>query len=43
MPSLPLAVHGVPGVIHGNSFVVMGGSTQAGVAANTNRTQILRW
>jgi hypothetical protein len=43
MPPPPLVVHGVPGVIHGNSFVMLGGSTQPGVAANTNRTQILRW
>lgn len=43
MPSLPLAVHGVPGVIHGNAFFTLGGSTQAGVAANTPRTQVLRW
>lgn len=43
MPAPPLAVHGVPGVVHGNSFVILGGSTQPGVAANTPRTQILRW
>jgi hypothetical protein len=43
MPPPPLVVHGVPGVIHGNTFTMLGGSTQAGVAANTDRTQILRW
>ena len=43
MPQLPLAVHGVPGVMHGDSFMALGGSTAAGVAANTPRTQILRW
>ena len=43
MAAPPLAVHGVPGVVHGNSFVILGGSTAAGVAANTPRTQILRW
>ena len=43
LPSLPLAVHGVPGVMHGNSFTLLGGSTAAGVAVNTPRTQILRW
>lgn len=43
MPPLPLAVHGVPGVMHGNSFMTLGGSTEAGVATNTPRTQVLRW
>lgn len=43
MPPLPLAVHGVPGVLHGTSFMTLGGSTGAGVAVNTGNVQILRW
>ena len=43
MPPLPNPVHGVPGVIHGNAFYTLGGSTQAGIAANYEGVQILRW
>jgi hypothetical protein len=29
--------------MHGNSFLTLGGSTQAGVAANYGNVQVLRW
>lgn len=43
LPRLPFAVHGVPGFIHGNAFITLGGSRAPGVAANEGQVQIYRW
>lgn len=43
LPTMPMPVHGVPGVMHGNAFYALGGSTQAGAATNPGAVQALRW
>ena len=43
LPRLPTAMHGFGGVLHGNSFHALGGSTLAGGASNPGTVQILRW
>jgi len=43
MPQLPTPVHGVGGVIQGNAFHVLGGSTQPAGVANPGTVQILSW
>jgi hypothetical protein len=43
LPSMPTAVHGVGGAIHGNAFYALGGSTVAGIAASTTIVQVYRW
>ena len=43
LPSMPIAVHGVGGALHGNAFFAIGGSTRAGIAVNPGVVQIYRW
>ncbi len=43
LPPLPLAVHGVGGVLRGNAFFALGGSTRAGSATNPGAVQVYRW
>jgi N-acetylneuraminic acid mutarotase len=43
LPDLPVAVHGVGGVISGNAFYALGGSTLAGGVRNGGDVQRYQW
>jgi hypothetical protein len=43
MSAMPTAVHGFGGMIRGNAFYTLGGTTIAGGVANAGIVQVLRW
>lgn len=43
LPELPRALHGFGGLIRGNAFYTLGGTTLAGAVSNPGIVQILRW
>jgi hypothetical protein len=43
LPDLPTPLHGFGGLLFGNAFYTVGGTTVAGAVANAGIVQVLRW